>query len=81
MKVLRLRLLHDCGTGELIGDDLECLPDGKVSSLERMLKDGLGWTHCTDVPCQVRVASVQETSECGCRMSMLSTDAIVSVFK
>ena len=26
---------------------------------------GRGCTHCTDVPCQLLVASVQETKECG----------------
>ena len=41
---------------------------------------GSGCTHCTDVPCQLRVASVHDTNACVCKMSMLSIDTTLSMF-
>ena len=41
---------------------------------------GSGCMHCTDVPCQLRVASVHDTNACGCSISILSTDTILGAF-
>ena len=44
-----------------------------------MPDDGKGCIHCTEVPCQLLVASRLDTTAWGCSMSMLSTDTTVSI--
>lgn len=49
------------------------------SCSESTIPFGIGWKHCTEVPCQLRFDSVLDTIAWRCRISILSIDASVRV--
>ena len=82
VSVLRRLFCITIGIGEATGDDTGRLRETVSLNCSSSVKEdelGSGCTHCTDVPCQLHVASVQATRAWGCKISMLSIDTIVSV--
>ena len=84
MRVWHLRLLLVTAIGDATGDDDGCFllhmcVLAEVVSVEPPNEIGVGCMHGTDVPCQLCVASVVDTIECGWRISMLSIDTGVIV--
>ena len=85
VSVLHLRLLFSVGTGDASREVTECFRGLRgcsaiLSSVSRIPVKVSGCMHCTDVLCQLLVASVDDTNACGCKISMLSTDTMLRAF-
>ena len=67
-----------------IGEDatsfLEVLLACNTSVLDKVTDAGRGCTHCTEVPCQLCVASTLDTIACDCKISISFMDTTVEGF-